>query len=468
MRRWLFLCGTLLFLGCADNRLAHLESIARPAASQNFLAAANQVRDNPAFFDHSDLLYNMDLGLLYHYAGLYDSSIVFLEKAVKIQEDLYTHSVTNEAAALLTNDNIRPYRGRPYEITSLHLFLALDYLALHRNDDARVEVRQGEIFLDEVHRKNGTDPKAFQDDGAFRMLAALIYEELGEKDNASISLFQAVKAYQEAKQPVPQELARYAYVVLNDNGRSSDIQELGLTPVKPDAQDPVFGATEIVVVGELGRSPVLGETEFWGTWVRDGVIAYHYNDANGNNITGVLPAPGLPPGAYQGGNTLSGTTVHVKWTMPALKEVRSQSDVLRVALGPNVYSGEALTNTRQLLQQDLDANSTSTLVRTVTRVALRTLTAQEAKSKLVGNDPILNLLADLGVDALSDQLEHADTRLWFLLPRTLQIARIPVKPGHYTLELGADNFNGREVLSETRDVDVRAGEKKFVFFTSLK
>src|SRR3954470_19815933 len=108
MRRWLILGGALLCSGCADNRFARLESIAKPAASQDFLEAAGRVRQERSFYSHSDVLYNMDLGLLYHYAGKYDSSILFLEKASKIQEDLFTRSVTNEAVSLLVNDNVRP------------------------------------------------------------------------------------------------------------------------------------------------------------------------------------------------------------------------------------------------------------------------------------------------------------------------------------------------------------------------
>ena len=80
----------------------------------------------------------------------------------------------------------------------------------------------------------------------------------------------------------------------------------------------------------------------------------------------------------------------------------------------------------------------------------------------------MNLFFNIGTDILGDQLEQADVRLWFLLPRTLQIARIPVKPGRYNLDLGAENASGRIVRSEMRTVDVKMGQKKFVFFTSLK
>ena len=340
MRRWIFLLSAPLLLGCANRALVRFDAISKEASSQDFLAAINQVRKDRSslYGSQSALLYHMDLGLLYHYANAYDSSVIFLENAVKVHDDLYTHSVTNEAAALLTNDNTRPYRGKAYEIAWLHLFLAFDYLALEHMDDARVEARQAQIFLDEVKRQAGSDAKAYRDDGLCRTVAALIYEALGEKDDALISWYQAVKAYRQAKNPVPPDLARYAYAVLSANGREDDVKELGLDSSAAPA-DSAFGGGEIVVVGELGRAPTLGENVFWGTWVRDGVLVYHYQDANGHEITQALPAPGLPPQAYQSNrrgharqHTQSGTTLHVKWSMPALKEVPSQSRLLRVAL----------------------------------------------------------------------------------------------------------------------------------------
>ncbi|HAO99995.1 MAG TPA: hypothetical protein DCQ83_08135, partial [Fibrobacteres bacterium] len=64
MRRWLFLASMSLFLGCANNSLVRFEAIAKRAASQDFLDAAAQVRKQRDLYNHTDLLYAMDLGLL--------------------------------------------------------------------------------------------------------------------------------------------------------------------------------------------------------------------------------------------------------------------------------------------------------------------------------------------------------------------------------------------------------------------
>ncbi len=471
MRRWAFLCCGPLLLGCANRGLLRYDTLAKRTRDQDFLAAADFIHKNRSkLYGHeSDLLYDMDLGLLYNYAGRYDSSIVYLENAVKLHDELYTHSVTNEAVSLLTNDNMRPYRGHDYEITWLHLFLAFDYLALNREDDARVEARQAQLLLDQVKRDAGSDPHDYRDDGLMRTISAFVYASLGENDDALIALYQAVKAYRDAHETVPPELERAAAAALWANGRQDDVRTLGLDST---AAAPSLDSSEIVVVGLLGRSPTLGQTVFWGTWERDGVLVYHYQDADGHEITNALPAPGLPPKEYEksrrGGRTLSGTTLHIKWAMPELREVPSRSRVLRVAHGDTVITGEPFADTRALLQQALDQHQAATLARTVTRVVLRTIASQETKSKLNSDNPLVNLLVNLGIDFFGDQLEQADTRVWFLLPRTVQLAYIPAAPGRYTLDLSAQGRDGTLIREETVTVDVKAGQKKFVFFTSLR
>jgi hypothetical protein len=84
------------------------------------------------------------------------------------------------------------------------------------------------------------------------------------------------------------------------------------------------------------------------------------------------------------------------------------------------------------------------------------------------DNALLNLLVSLGTDLLADQLEQADVRLWFLLPRTLEVARIPAPAGRHVVQVAAENADGKVLRTETREVVVRPGGKTFVFFNSLK
>lgn len=473
----------VIFSGCADKSLLRFEKIANSAQKDDYAKAVESVRKNKDLYGSSSaLLYHMDLGILQHYAGHYDSSILELSQAVSLFDDLFAKSVSNEALSIVANDNVRPYRGKPHEIVLLHQFLAFDYLALGKNDDALVEARQAQLYIDELKRKAGKDAKAYSDDGMFRYLSALTYQAAGQRDDAAISMYQAVKAYRGGGMDLPPVVARDALATLQASDRQNDIQELKLADetAKPGNASSQAGGTastesEIIVVGEAGRSPALGQNVFWGTWARDGVLVIHYHDVKGNEVTQVLPAPGLPVGELQkasrGRNTQSGTTFHIKFSMPAIKDVVSRTRFFSVAgeAAPVPVKTAALTDLDPLMNKYLEENQSSILIRTVIRVVLRTIAAQETKSAVSGSNPLVNLLLNVGTDVLADQAEQADTRTWFLLPKTIQIARIPVKPGVHSFTVQAHDASGTPLASYPfENITVKPGEKKFVFCASLK
>jgi tetratricopeptide (TPR) repeat protein len=485
MRLWavLFACVPL-FLGCANTALVRYEKIAKRAGSQNYLDAARMIRtDAEALYgSRKEMLYNMDLGLLYHYAGRYDSSTIFLARAADRYDALFTRSVTNEAASFIVNDNTRPYRSRPYEMMWLRVIQAFNYLALDNFDGARVEMRQAQILLDELRRTAGNGKNAYRDDPLYRGTAALIYELLGERDDAAISVYHAIKAYRDQHATVPPGLGAMACRLLNAADRPDDIRLLELDCPAPvlkkravDGGDRAGESGEVIVIGMLGRSPAIGESSFQGTWIRDGLLVYSYKDANGKTVTDALPAPGLPQSevskAGSGWRTRSGTTLSIKWAMPSLREVPVQSRVLKIAPAveaAGVVTGEVWGDTHDLLERDLADNWNTVLLRTVTRVLIRTIATEKAKSEMRTDNPLLNLVTSLGTDFLSGQLEQADVRSWFLLPRTVQVARLNLPAGSQTLQLGAENATGGTVIAETRTVQVRAGKTTFVFFNSLR
>lgn len=474
------LTAVLLLSGCANRSLVRFEKIAKVAAKDDYMEAARRIhKDEDLYGSHNRLLFNMDLGLLHHYAGEWDSSIAYLSKAVRIHDELFAKSVTNEAVSFVTNDNARPYRGRPHEMVLVHQFLAFNYLAKGLPDEARVEARQGQILIDEIKRKAG--PKDFRDDGMFRYFTALTYEATREKDDAAIAYYQSVKAYRDGPVPLPGAVARQARVSLAAAGREDDIRALGLDQVAAGKAElggsapEGAGEGEIIVVGHAGRAPTVGENVFWGTWVRDGVLVIHWRNAKGEQFTEALPAPGLPQKELEkserGRRTRSGTTLHIKFAMPDLKAVPSRTrsfSVVGAGLSAPVRT-EAMTDMETLLREDLDDNRGATLARTVARVVLRTVASNQTKEALSGSNPLLNLLFNVGTDVLSDQLEQADSRCWFLLPRTVQVARIPVKPGTHSLTVAAQDGVGAVLKTKTFDnVTVRAGEKKYLFMPSLQ
>ena len=148
MKRLILLAvSALLFCSCANKSLTRYETLAPVLKKEGFegtIAKIEEEKDD-IYGEKSAFLYHFDEGMLYHYAGKNKESIKHFEQAEQIYEDLYAKSVTNEAAALATNDNMRPYRARPFELLMMYQYQILNYLAIGDLDGALVEVRRAQI-----------------------------------------------------------------------------------------------------------------------------------------------------------------------------------------------------------------------------------------------------------------------------------------------------------------------------------
>lgn len=179
------------------------------------------------------LLYRLELGTLKHLQGDYKASNVELEQAKQLADALYTTSATEEFKVLLTNPRQRVYRAQEFERLFIEYMQALNQLALYQQNgdkkalmDARVMARQMEIVLDDLAAQrdsyqqmqdkqdtfsarllsvfralNGEafDRSAYElrDDAWLRYLTGLIYEKLGELNEARVAYQQAAQLYEQ-------------------------------------------------------------------------------------------------------------------------------------------------------------------------------------------------------------------------------------------------------------------------------
>ena len=430
--KYLFLLIALFLASCASPAKLRAEKISKPAGSGDYQAAIDNIEKNKKEFYNSEdsFLFEFDLGVLYHYNQNYEKSIKHLANAEQILEDLYSRSVTNEAAALLTNDNIRPYRSYPFEIQWLYQTQILNYLALGEIDEAVVEARRALLAIQSLKEK---EKDKLNESGSLQYLIALSYEWQRAEDDARI-------AYDNAKK----------------NFASS-----GYTP-KLAAQIPQ-SEQEIIVIGYAGLSPILGENKFWGTYARDGALFLNYKDANGKSQTILLAALGL------GGPGFSGSTVTIQFAIPKMVERASQSSVFAVNVNGNSEKAEVFSNTKNSIEKDLENGQTTMLIRTAGRVILRTVAANKAKSKMRTGNGLVDLALNLGTDFATGAMENADLRLSSALPQTFHISRIPVEPGKHSVKIDILDKSGRKTGSlAEQSINVKKGEKVFLFVPVLR
>ncbi len=474
IKKWilLFFIGIVILQNsCTTKSELRFQLLSKEIKKSNYISAIEKIhKKNKLYGKINRLLYHMDIGTLYHYAGLFDSSNHYLENAVQLYDDLFTKSITNEAIAFLTNDNIRPYRSKPYEMLFLHQLMMMNRLSQNDFDAALVETRRSQLLIDQWEKKDRKNNK-YTSDGFFHYMSALSYNQINEPDNAAISLYKSVNAYQESSFPVPNHVKNMAYYTFLKQERDDDIKSLHLEPTV--SEDKVVGLqgreSEIIVVGYAGRGPVLGEKVWWGTWVKDGLLILHYRTSNGQQETVTLPAPSLPHSA-DSGKTESGTTFHIKFAMPEIKVFPSETGYFTVK-SPSItqpLKSIVMNDMDKLCEKYLEDSRAKTILRTAIRVVARTIATQRVKEKMETENGALNLLLNFGTDLLADQLEKADTRSLFLIPKTIQIARIPMKPGVHSVEILTHNTSGKIIDSKlVNGIQIKEGEKKFLFYSSL-
>jgi len=473
------LSGCIIFflISCAGGSALRFTKLSGAAGKNDYLSAIASIEQNRKkwYGSTNELLYYLDIGVLYHYAGRYDSSAVYLQRASVVYDGLFARSVTNEAAALLVNDNVRPYRSRPFELTLLHQFNALNYLAQGNIDDALVETRAVQLLFNEWERTDRHGQK-YSNDAMFHYISSIAYDAAGEYDNAMISLYKAVETFNQGTVSLPSPIKNYACYMLKLNDRSQDTSILRISADVPRENVPGIqnGLSEIVLIGYAGKGPALVEEKWSGTYIRGGLLTISHKDSKGLVESSTMSAPPLPEKEYEkaaaGKKTDLGTTFHISFSLPRIRVFDAMTSYFTLSVAGGAPDTSVVINDldKQLVK-NMEDTRMATIIRTVVRTTLRTIAAQKAKGAMKSKSPLGNLLFNLGADVLADQLENADTRTCFLVPKTVQIARFPVKPGVYKVEAAAHGAGGAMIGTKTfENIQVKQGEKKFLFYCSFR
>jgi len=410
-------------------------------------------------------LFYMDVGVLFHYAEMYDSSNVYLLKAEEVYDELFTKSVTNEAASLLINDNVRPYRSKPYELTVLHQLVALNFMAMGKFDEALVESRKMQIYFNEWERTEARDKK-YHTDGMFHLLSSLAYEKVGEPDNSLISLYKSAEAYKKGPVPLATEVEGFAYDRLRAGDREDDIKTLGLKPDNgPNKWSAKMGEEEIVIVGYAGKGPKMIEQNWGGTITPGGklYITAPNRNKSGKPLRFEAPAPSFP--ASHSGNVKAGVIHHVKLSLPELVTVSSRVDRFSAQLAGSdkVFESVEVNDINKQAAKALADDFGAIVARTIIRAVIRTIASEKIQKTDTGS-PALNLLKNVTTAVAADQMEKADVRICFMLPQRIIVTRIPVQPGTHTVEMKVYDKTGGVIGRKSfNDIEVKRGEKKILF-----
>lgn len=417
------------------------------------------------------LLYSMDRGMTLHLAGDYVQSNSLLEQAAVEVERLYTRSIRTETAAFLTNDNMLPFEGDPYEHVMINVVKALNYAAMGQLTEAVVEARQIDhrlnVLSDSAKEKDG-----YREDAFARYLTGVLYESTGDLNNAFIAYRKAYDIYEATKgwsrTPMPPMLRADLLRTTDALHMTAEFEEYRRqfpeTHWVPRGDQS--NLAQVVVISYNGRAP-RKEEAFLDIPISLGalqLVLLNRGVVHASNRQERRVADSVLYG-------LNGRVVRV--ALPRLVSQKTHVMQESVSLAPKegapisatselVYNGTALAE--RALSDRMPGITTKALARAAVKFAAAeaaTRGSQHAVNK--GDAPWVGLLVGVLAHGLAVASEAADTRSWRTLPDEIQISRLWVPPGEYESRVQAVMRNGEAAPTGTsRPLMLRAGETVFL------
>ena len=411
--------------GCAafSNYTKNTEK-ARSSISQGNFQQALKVFPESSAKGGDEILIRMERGTLLQASGDFQFSTKEFELASSLIDKQESRAVVSasqtasQAASLLVNEKVIPYKGQDFEKVMVHTLDALNYLMMGNTEDARVEIRNAyriQQNLYEAHYKdiekakkdsqgvNYEDSfKGSSSDSYNRMkqtassifsvyqnafayyISSLVYELTGEEDEAYIDLKKALLSAPNCA-AVQKDLTRMS----RDLGYRDDLDkwqnQFGKTaPVPKDSID-------IFVVFDLGQAPYRKEFKL------------------------VLPIPtvglmsvAVPVYAYVPSNVTGGYVT-----------ANSRSEATSLVSDTDAIASRNLLDDYPIL-----------LAKQAVRAAIKGTATREA-GKQFGS------WAQLAAGVASAITEQADLRTWSTLPKQIHIARLFVPKGTSELTVSA-------------------------------
>lgn len=439
---------------------------------EDYLLAAKRIEESyqSVYGEKNALLFFMDLGILYHLAGDFDKSNYFFEFAEKKSDELYTKSVSKQAASFLTSDNVKPYEGENFERVLINLFRALNYLLAGKNEDALVEARKVNHKLELYNREYG-NKLTYKEDAFVRYLMGMIYENEGEINDAFISYRKALYAYKYYadvyKIPIPTQLFQDCERTARYLGFNDLLEEIkkDFPGQFPSFTDDNTGNGEVVLIHMNGLAPYKIEKRIQVAFGK-GLAFARAAEVSSDEQADVNKAFDIA-GSIAADHNISVAFPEYKKREPII--VGSSLEILDTNQEINTV---LVQDIEPIAIKDLQDHLGRIMAKTIGRAAVKfalayaaSELAEQAAKKRMGREggAALGWLAKKAFSATASATENADRRCWEILPKEFRIARASLKPGTYNIVVKFYNSYGQVASQKTySDIKIEPGKKTFL------
>lgn len=410
--------------------------------------------------NRSMLLYLMEKGTLLHYAGRYEESNKVFDQAELLAEDLYTKSISREAGALFTSDNILPYNGEKFEIALIHYYKALNYIHLKLPESALVECRKVSILLQKYADSAEGKSTAYSDDAFMHYLAGSLFEWQGELNDAFISYRKAESAYEKYMREYnvsPPSTLKYDLIRISKKLRFSEEYEYYKDKYKinDDRSDldknDEFG--ELIIIHENGFAPRKGSVEL--------LIPILKADKLDEKID-IIAFSGELRGRINRHYDEVDVEYILRVSMPEYLTNRPLIEYMKMKADGIEAKSEVVEDVEAIAFKNFNEQMPRILLKTIARGVTKYITFRTAKKKQGEG-------AGLLVNVFNIITESADTRSWLSLPNNFQLIRRSMPPGKYNIQLLFYSKDGKQLKSANiPNVEIKKGDFTFINYRTFQ
>lgn len=379
------------------------------------------------------LLHMLDSGMISFQCNNPKEATAFFQDADQLAQELWTKSLTKEAASYITNDFILPYRGEDFERAMISLFSAFSYIKLGEYDDAMADCRRLDTILSEYNSKY-EKKNVYKEDALGRYISGVLSEADKEYSEAYIYYYESFKAFKNYAGAYGTVTPKYLFEdllrVSVPADRKSELRSIipNLSSIKGTDHQSAKKMGKIILIHLNGKAPVKVENKY-SIVTATGPISIAFPDFIAN-----------PPSCSS-------------------SKLLLQSD-------KNTYVEESVLfeNINQIALKDLADRKIRITAKAIARAVAKQVVVQASANEMEKQyGPMAGLMANIAGNVAASALEKADTRSWRTLPGEIYIARSFVPEGQY--KVSVESCHGGQ--KELEPVSIKAGETKFVFCDTI-
>ncbi|MDR1195621.1 MAG: hypothetical protein LBL00_03990 [Endomicrobium sp.] len=421
----------------------------------DYEGAAKFVDKSKGKYGKNILLYYLDSGVTNHLAQKYKESTKSFEAAKSKFNEYYQKSIAAGAASMVFNDSTMPYYGENFERIHINVYEALNYIAQSEKDEAAVEARQANtvfnIFAAEKNYKN-----FYNDDGFIRYFMGLVYENAGYLNDAHVSYYLALKAYENGLSGVtpPDDLINDAYTlasIMEMPDRAAEIKEKF-----PQAKKVFMPSNrgELIIVDYNGMIPEkvdnVIDIVFSEAWL---YVANAQVDTDEKEEFDKAKSVAVSIFAKD----------YIKIVFPKYERIPNMVKSFSVSFeGGSVRAYEA-QNLAEIAEKCLKDNIGKIFAKTVARAAVKYAIGRSVSKAVDDNteNKAWGILTQAGFNVFNSLTADADKRGWRTLPENILMSRIYLPAGENDITVNYLGAYGEILASETFTVNIKNGKKTF-------